>query len=128
MSRFRFCFVFVLAIALLPGLALAQKVTPIRKGSKDFETILRLVSPKFQSASGVPIRFPAEKVRRYGDWCLFISSIKEVRTGKTGDDSAAALLQKIRGKWKVVDWDLGWIDDTASGWLKKYHLPATMVK
>jgi len=128
MSRRSFWFVFALAMALLPGLALAQKVTPIRKSGADFKTIVRLVTPKFRSASGVPVRFPAEKVRRYNDWCLFVSSIKEVRTGKTGDDTAAAVLQKVHGKWKIVDWDLGETDDTIGRWLKKYHLPATMVK
>jgi len=120
----------ILALVLFPVMVCAQKVVNVRHGSPDFKTIVKLATSKVQSDIDFPVRLPGNSVQRCGDWVFFQSAIVPLNPKHVGDGDAFALLHKVKGRWKVIDWTIGGVvpEELAQEWQKKYKFPKALAK
>lgn len=113
------------ALILTAGFCFAQTIRTVKRGSKDYLAIVNAAKAKFQTAAAAPIRTPAGRIIDCEGYAYLRERLRFVDPKRVGDGDGMALLKRVRGKWRVVEWNVGsgGMEDLAAEWTKKYKLP-----
>lgn len=119
-----------IGMALCLSLAWAQKLTNLKPGSKDHVAIMKAAKVKFQTAAAFPLKTPKGPVRRSGNWAYFRERLFFTNPKHIGDGDGMALLKLSKGKWVIVEWNVGsgGMEDLAQEWTKTYKLPKGLAR
>lgn len=119
--------------------AFAQEPTTPAAGSKERKALMdALRVPVSKALPKREIVFKVNVLSVLGDWA-FMSGVPQLPGGKKMDykgtvyaqmikdeifdDWICALLKREKGKWKVVDWQIGATDVGWDGWHTKHKAP-----
>ena len=127
-----------IALTSLTAAAQSAAYTP-EKGSAERKAItdaLRVPVGKMVKQSVV---FKIDHLKVQDDWAFMLGAPRKSDGGQIDysktkyaeakrhgmfDDNIMALLQKVKGKWRVVHYTIGATDVAYIGWDAKYHAPA----
>lgn len=124
----------MLAALALSVAAFAQKATTPKVGSPDRLGIMDALRPSFEKVLGKPVIFVVRHLKMANGWAYWegepkrpgnkpidYSKTKLAEDYKEGvvDQFSLALLQKVKGKWKVVHLAIGPTDYPVEYWQQK---------
>jgi hypothetical protein len=133
----------VLAItaAMLPSTCLAASHVP-KKGSKERAAILKAVRPRVQKLLGQRVIFKVRHIEVDSNYAFVNAQPlrpngRKINYRKTRyrraveqgffDDGTLSLLRKDKGKWKVVEFDLGSTDFPCQDWVRRRGVPESIL-
>lgn len=123
--RFSLCVV----LLLLSLTAFGQSVSKIKPGTSTYKSVTLTAKKEFQKSAAYPIKTPGGYVKRFGNWAYIHDRLDFENPKHIGDGEGIALLKFSKGKWKVVEAEVGSgnMDELAEEWARKYKLPKTFV-
>jgi len=128
----------ILPLALLPALAVGQKVTTPARESADRKGIMNALRPKVESALGIKVIFEVTHLKMKGDWSMMTATPRHTN-GKAIDYSKTKLKPEMEAfedwvcalfrkdaktkKWVLITHVLGATDVAWYGWWEEYKAP-----
>lgn len=115
----------LLALIFFVSIAVAQTVSNLKPGTSTYKSVTLAAKKEFQKSSAHPIKTPGGYVKRYGNWAYIHDRLAFVNPKHIGDGEGIALLKLSKGKWKVVEAEVGsgGMEDLTEEWARKYKLP-----
>lgn len=108
---------------------LAQSVSKLKPGTSTYKAVTLAARKEFQKSAAYPIKTPGGYVKRFGNWAYIHDRLEFVNPKHIGDGEGIALLKFSKGKWKVIEAEVGsgGMEDLTDDWTRKYKLPKTFL-
>jgi hypothetical protein len=132
-----------LALAIVPAWAQSGKPTTPAPGSKERKAIMDTLRVPVEKQLKRKVIFKVDHLKVLNGWAHMRgrplnpdsspidykgTPYQEAVDEGAFDDGVYALLHKVKGKWKVVTYNIGATDVVWDGWDKEYGAPSAIFK